>query len=207
MAIFRLISNNDNDISNLMTTTLLYVLPWFADYNGHGMTISKTTAEIIYTEDEEEPEWYILLDHKGQIKESGNVLLDNKLSGERVVREMDLTEKSIFFVDVLTYYNILKSRSMCGKINQTFKNATINYFNETLKSLYSLEYSIHLLDSYLTTSGYVLNINIPEKIKISTLIDETLDEEIIKIYNDYVSDTQQLRQNVIDDIISKILTF
>jgi len=66
-----------------------------------------------------------------------------------------------------------------------------------------------MIDSYLTINGYILNVHIPEIIKKSIMLDEYSDSleednEVVKLYNDYVTETDFIRKNVVNNILNSI---
>jgi len=202
----------DDKIYYVMLNKLFYNVPWFHDETvTHNLYISRLETFVEYYETEEQI-WTKILDYVENGMARMNYQLKSELNEfkERFLDPDNNDKPYDMFVDVLTYYNILKRRERCTKINQTFKNVTIDYFNRTLEFINSLPYSIHMYDAYLNTNSYILNIDVPEEIKRSIIINDSSfskeeDDEVISYYNKYIEDTNDSRQNVINTIINKIL--
>lgn len=217
IATFTFIYNNDT-IAYELLVKFLYDVPWFHHKTmTHNLYIFKLETDTEYYQEEgEEPTWRKILDYLENAAARTEYELSSELNEfKEKFLNLDNGDKqhNMFFeVDVLTYYNILNRREQCIKINQSFKNATKDYFTKTLEFINSLPYSIHMYDAYLTINGYILNVDIPNKIKESIVLDEFSntkdeDDEVIELYNKYIEETNDLRQKVINDILTKISEF
>lgn len=118
-----------------------------------------------------------------------------------------------YFVDLLTYFNILNTRNSCLDIDPSFaKNSTINYFKYVLDKIKSKPFTINITDLYIGTMGYILNVRVPDIINesyanIAFSESKEEDEKNIKMYNEYVIKTSYIRENLINDIIDAINKF
>lgn len=109
-----------------------------------------------------------------------------------------------YFIDILSYYKIIKKRISCYEIDPNYaKNRTKEYFVNILALLYDSNaedikrQSINLVDLYLNVNAYILNIEFPDM----------LNYDKIRDYDQFMMSTQDERQKVIDNIYAAINNF
>ena len=216
VGLFKLNYNYDDySVTNDMLTYVIHNEPWFNHKYFLYLYYYKLKTKIKYKENENGPTWIKMMNVMEREDARNNIYELPEQSDDlknKIFNPTDSNYENIF-VDVFTYYYILNMREeFCDKIQNTFIKATKDYFTNTIRTISELPYAIHMLDSYLTINAYLLNIYVPKIIKESFIGEhvsytEEEDNEVIKEYNSYVEETNDLRQEIIDNILERIEKF